>query len=157
MRAAVRLCGSQRPRKVCDEPVPGSGSGPLSVTGAAFCHSDRHLMNWPAGADGLHRRDLRRAAGRDGMELAAHRLRDPVTGALNGRRVCRLSPGDQCGSASAATVTAPSRRLRERKAPREETRHRRSGRPCSAYAGAGPGEAWPRGYSFVGNGRDTEA
>jgi hypothetical protein len=28
-----------------------------------------------------------------------------------------------------------------------ETRHGRSSRPCSAYAGAGPGEAWPRGCS----------
>jgi propanol-preferring alcohol dehydrogenase len=49
---AVRLTGWQRPPELCDvpEPVPGPGAVLLRVAGAGLCHSDLHLMHWPAGA-----------------------------------------------------------------------------------------------------------
>jgi propanol-preferring alcohol dehydrogenase len=48
---AVRLCEWQRPPEVREvpEPVPGPGEALLRVAGAGLCHSDLHLMHWPAG------------------------------------------------------------------------------------------------------------
>jgi alcohol dehydrogenase, propanol-preferring len=48
---AVRLTGWQSPPELCEvpEPVPGPGAVLLRVAGAGLCHSDLHLMHWPAG------------------------------------------------------------------------------------------------------------
>ena len=48
---AVRLTGWQRPPELCDvpKPAPGPGEVLLRVAGAGLCHSDLHLMHWPAG------------------------------------------------------------------------------------------------------------
>jgi propanol-preferring alcohol dehydrogenase len=48
---AVRLQAWQSPPAVCDipEPEPGPGEVLLRVGGAGLCHSDLHLMHWPAG------------------------------------------------------------------------------------------------------------
>ena len=48
---AIRLMGWQRPPELCDvpDPVPGPGEVLLRVAGAGLCHSDLHLMHWPAG------------------------------------------------------------------------------------------------------------
>src|SRR6476660_2881482 len=49
---AVRLTGWQRPPDLCEipEPVAAPGGVVLRVVGAGLCHSDLHLMHWPAGA-----------------------------------------------------------------------------------------------------------
>jgi propanol-preferring alcohol dehydrogenase len=49
---AVRLTRWERPPELCDvpEPVPGPGAVLLRVAGAGLCHSDLHLMHWPAGS-----------------------------------------------------------------------------------------------------------
>ena len=51
---AVRLVAWQQPPEVHDvpEPVPGPGEVLLRVTAAGLCHSDLHLMHWPAGTVG---------------------------------------------------------------------------------------------------------
>jgi propanol-preferring alcohol dehydrogenase len=48
---AVQLVAWERPAEVRDvpKPVPGPGAVLLRVTGAGLCHSDLHLMHWPAG------------------------------------------------------------------------------------------------------------
>jgi propanol-preferring alcohol dehydrogenase len=48
---AVRLCAWESPPVLADvpEPVPAAGQVLLRVTGAGLCHSDLHLMHWPAG------------------------------------------------------------------------------------------------------------
>jgi len=48
---AVQLVAWERPAEVREvpEPVPGPGEVLLKVTGAGLCHSDLHLMHWPAG------------------------------------------------------------------------------------------------------------
>ena len=48
---AVRLTGWQSPPELCDvpDPTPGPGEILLRVGGAGLCHSDLHLMHWPAG------------------------------------------------------------------------------------------------------------
>jgi alcohol dehydrogenase, propanol-preferring len=48
---AVQLVAWERPVEVRDvpKPVPGPGEVLLRVTGAGLCHSDLHLMHWPAG------------------------------------------------------------------------------------------------------------
>jgi alcohol dehydrogenase, propanol-preferring len=48
---AVRLTEWQRPPTLCevDDPAPGPGEVRLRVRGAGLCHSDLHLMHWPAG------------------------------------------------------------------------------------------------------------
>jgi alcohol dehydrogenase, propanol-preferring len=49
---AIRLTDWERPPCVVDIPVPEPGPGEVlvRVTGAGLCHSDLHLMHWPAGA-----------------------------------------------------------------------------------------------------------
>jgi alcohol dehydrogenase, propanol-preferring len=49
---AVRLTGWQRPPELCEvpEPVAEPGGVVLRVAGAGLCHSDLHLMHWPADA-----------------------------------------------------------------------------------------------------------
>jgi propanol-preferring alcohol dehydrogenase len=49
---AVQLVAWQRPAELRDvpEPAPGPGEVLLRVTAAGLCHSDLHLMQWPAGA-----------------------------------------------------------------------------------------------------------
>jgi alcohol dehydrogenase, propanol-preferring len=48
---AVRLTEWESPPEVTDIPVPEPGSGEvlLRVAGAGLCHSDLHVMEWPAG------------------------------------------------------------------------------------------------------------
>ena len=48
---AVQLVAWERPAEVREvpKPVPGPGEVLLRVTGAGLCHSDLHLMHWPAG------------------------------------------------------------------------------------------------------------
>ena len=48
---AVQLVAWERSAEVREvpEPVPGPGEVLLRVTGAGLCHSDLHLMHWPAG------------------------------------------------------------------------------------------------------------
>lgn len=48
---AVRLTGWQKPPEVTRVPVPepGPGEALLKVAGAGVCHSDLHVMDWPAG------------------------------------------------------------------------------------------------------------
>jgi propanol-preferring alcohol dehydrogenase len=48
---AIRLCAWQSPPELQEvpEPVPDAGQVLLKVTGAGLCHSDLHLMHWPAG------------------------------------------------------------------------------------------------------------
>lgn len=48
---AVQLVAWGQPPEVRNvpEPVPGPGEVLLRVTGAGLCHSDLHLMHWPAG------------------------------------------------------------------------------------------------------------
>jgi alcohol dehydrogenase, propanol-preferring len=48
---AVQLVAWERPAEVREvpEPAPGPGEVLLRVTGAGLCHSDLHLMHWPAG------------------------------------------------------------------------------------------------------------
>jgi propanol-preferring alcohol dehydrogenase len=48
---AVQLVAWEQPPELRDvpEPVPGPGEVLLRVTGAGLCHSDLHLMHWPAG------------------------------------------------------------------------------------------------------------
>jgi len=48
---AVQLTAWGQPPELRDvpEPVPGPGEVLLQVTGAGLCHSDLHLMHWPAG------------------------------------------------------------------------------------------------------------
>src|SRR4051794_34665867 len=49
---AVRLTEWRKPPELCevDEPSPGPGEVLLRVRGAGLCHSDLHLMHWPAGS-----------------------------------------------------------------------------------------------------------
>ncbi|MDG9703904.1 NAD(P)-dependent alcohol dehydrogenase [Streptomyces sp. DH37] len=49
---AVRFTGWQKPPEVTRIPVPEPGPGEvlLKVAGAGVCHSDLHVMDWPAGA-----------------------------------------------------------------------------------------------------------
>jgi propanol-preferring alcohol dehydrogenase len=51
---AVQLVAWERPAEVREvpKPVPGAGEVLLRVTGAGLCHSDLHLMHWPAGTLG---------------------------------------------------------------------------------------------------------
>jgi propanol-preferring alcohol dehydrogenase len=48
---AVRLTRWQSPPELCDvpDPTPGPGAILVRVAGAGLCHSDLHLMHWPAG------------------------------------------------------------------------------------------------------------
>lgn len=48
---AYRLTGWQRPPEFQEVPVPDPGPGEVLVRvgGAGLCHSDLHLMDWPAG------------------------------------------------------------------------------------------------------------
>jgi alcohol dehydrogenase, propanol-preferring len=48
---AVRLTSWQSPPELCDvpDPAPGPGEVLVRVAGAGLCHSDLHLMHWPAG------------------------------------------------------------------------------------------------------------
>jgi alcohol dehydrogenase, propanol-preferring len=48
---AVQLHAWQQPPEVRDVPEPEAGPGEvlLQVTGAGLCHSDLHLIHWPAG------------------------------------------------------------------------------------------------------------
>jgi propanol-preferring alcohol dehydrogenase len=50
--SAVRLTGWERPVEVCrvPRPAPGPGDVLLRVDAAGLCHSDLHLMHWPAGS-----------------------------------------------------------------------------------------------------------
>ena len=49
---AVQLTAWERPAEVCDVPrrAPGPGEVLLRVDAAGLCHSDLHLMHWPAGS-----------------------------------------------------------------------------------------------------------
>jgi propanol-preferring alcohol dehydrogenase len=49
---AVRFTGWRKPPEVTRIPVPEPGPGEilLKVAGAGVCHSDLHVMDWPAGA-----------------------------------------------------------------------------------------------------------
>ena len=49
---AVRLTEGLKPAELCDVdgPAPGPGEVLLRVRGAGLCHSDLHLMHWPAGS-----------------------------------------------------------------------------------------------------------
>jgi propanol-preferring alcohol dehydrogenase len=48
---AVRLTAWQRPPRLCEvtEPVAPPGGAVVAVCAAGLCHSDLHLMHWPAG------------------------------------------------------------------------------------------------------------
>jgi len=48
---AYRLLAWQQPAELCEVPVPEPGPGEvlIKVAGAGACHSDLHLMEWPAG------------------------------------------------------------------------------------------------------------
>src|SRR5437762_11304964 len=49
---AVRLTEWRKRPDLCEveQPSPGPGEVLLRVGGAGLCHSDLHLMHWPAGA-----------------------------------------------------------------------------------------------------------
>jgi propanol-preferring alcohol dehydrogenase len=49
---AVRLTAWEHPPEVCTvpRPAPGPGEVLLRVDGAGLCHSDLHLVHWPAGS-----------------------------------------------------------------------------------------------------------
>jgi propanol-preferring alcohol dehydrogenase len=49
---AIRLMDWEHPARVVDVPVPEPGPGEVlvRVAGAGLCHSDLHLMHWPAGS-----------------------------------------------------------------------------------------------------------
>src|SRR4051812_13364631 len=49
---AIRLTAWGQPARLVDVPTPEPGPGEvlLRVAGAGLCHSDLHLMHWPAGA-----------------------------------------------------------------------------------------------------------
>lgn len=49
---AIRLTDWESPARVVDVPVPEPGPGEVlvRVAGAGLCHSDLHLMHWPAGS-----------------------------------------------------------------------------------------------------------
>src|SRR4051794_27013831 len=49
---AIRLTAWEQPARLVDVPTPEPGPGELlvRVAGAGLCHSDLHLMHWPAGA-----------------------------------------------------------------------------------------------------------
>ena len=49
---AIRLTAWEEPARVIDVPVPEPGPGQVlvRVAGAGLCHSDLHLMQWPAGS-----------------------------------------------------------------------------------------------------------
>jgi propanol-preferring alcohol dehydrogenase len=49
---AVRLTEWLKPAELCDveDPSPSPGEVLLRVRGAGLCHSDLHLMHWPAGS-----------------------------------------------------------------------------------------------------------
>src|SRR3954469_191494 len=48
---AIRLTAWREPPGLCDAPEPTAppGGALLEVRGAGLCHSDLHLMHWPAG------------------------------------------------------------------------------------------------------------
>jgi propanol-preferring alcohol dehydrogenase len=48
---AIRLTAWERPVQLVDVPIPEPGTGEvlIRVAGAGLCHSDLHLMHWPAG------------------------------------------------------------------------------------------------------------
>src|SRR3954469_25456179 len=49
---AIRLTAWEQPARLVEVPTPEPGPGEvlLRVAGAGLCHSDLHLMHWPAGA-----------------------------------------------------------------------------------------------------------
>src|SRR5918992_1082683 len=49
---AVQLTDWEQPARLVDVPVPDPGPGQVlvRVAGAGLCHSDLHLMHWPAGS-----------------------------------------------------------------------------------------------------------
>ncbi len=49
---AIRLTAWEHPAQLVDVPVPEPGPGEVlvRVAGAGLCHSDLHLMHWPAGS-----------------------------------------------------------------------------------------------------------
>ena len=49
---AIRLTAWEQPAQLVDVPVPEPGPGEVlvRVAGAGLCHSDLHLMHWPAGS-----------------------------------------------------------------------------------------------------------
>src|SRR2546423_12796315 len=49
---AVRLTEWLKPPSLCevDDPSPAPGEVLLRVRGAGLCHSDLHLLHWPAGS-----------------------------------------------------------------------------------------------------------
>src|SRR5919197_5299199 len=49
---AIRLTAWEQPAQLVDVPTPEPGPGEVlvRVAGAGLCHSDLHLMHWPAGA-----------------------------------------------------------------------------------------------------------
>jgi alcohol dehydrogenase, propanol-preferring len=49
---AIRLTDWERPARLVDVPAPEPGPGEVlvRVAGAGLCHSDLHLMHWPAGS-----------------------------------------------------------------------------------------------------------
>ena len=49
---AIRLTDWEQPARVVDVPVPEPGPGEvlIRVGGTGLCHSDLHLMHWPAGS-----------------------------------------------------------------------------------------------------------
>src|SRR3954453_734621 len=49
---AIRITAWEQPAELVNVPVPEPGPGEVlvRVTGAGLCHSDLHLMHWPAGA-----------------------------------------------------------------------------------------------------------
>ncbi len=49
---AIRLTAWEQPAELVDVPVPEPGPGEVlvRVAGAGLCHSDLHLMHWPAGS-----------------------------------------------------------------------------------------------------------
>src|SRR3954451_7933620 len=48
---AIRLTAWEQPARLVDVPTPEAGPGEvlIRVAGAGLCHSDLHLMHWPAG------------------------------------------------------------------------------------------------------------
>jgi hypothetical protein len=81
---------------------------------------------------------------------------DGLTRAFAGRSRSVRSPSRRCCASSVPSVwcssceTLPTRRCESRGHVRE--RGTAGQRPCSAYARAGPGEAWPRGCSSSNSG-----
>ena len=102
---AVQLVAWERPAEVREvpEPAPGPGEVLLRVTGAGLCHSDLHLMHWPAGTHAL-RRCRSRSATRSPATVAA--LGDGADG--DRRRRVRASSTAR-GAAGGARAAAAAR------------------------------------------------